>query len=347
MTIPQQMQALVVLEDGHGPSATATEGATRRDLARLVALRRIPVPTPGPGQLLVKVALAPVNPSDELFIEGRYGQPRVRGRTAGFEGMGVVVAAGEGAASPRIGQRVSFFAIGSGTWAEYALTDPSVCIEAEDALSDEQAASLLVNPLTAIAMIDLAVRAKAGAVLLTAGASQLARMMIPLAASRGIAPIAVVRNPAHEPALRALGAAQVLVTAAADFPRQLGQALQTHKPRVLLDAVGDQTSADIFLAMPAHSRWIAYGILSPTGPCLPDVRPLVFSGKHIEGFWLTRWLREVGPSALPEAAREAQRLILAGTWSTQFAKPIALADALQQMPTALGSTGKALLAPHA
>jgi len=345
MTIPEQMQALVVLEDGY--DSGAADGTARRDITRLVVLRQIPVPRPAPGQLLVKVALAPVNPSDELFIEGRYGQPRVRGRAAGFEGTGVVVATGEGAPSSRIGQRVSFFAIDSGTWAEYALTDPNVCVEVADALSDEQAASLLVNPLTAIAMIDLTARAKTGAVLLTAGASQLARMMIPLAASRGIAPVAVVRNPAHEPALRALGAAQILVTGAANFRQQLGEALQTHKPRVLLDAVGDQTSADIFLAMPAHSRWIAYGILSPTGPCLPDVRPLVFSGKRIEGFWLTRWLRETGASALADTAREAQRQILAGAWHTRFDKPIGLAEALQKLPTALGSTGKTLLAPHA
>lgn len=297
--------------------------------------------------VLMRLDFLSPNPSDELFIEGRYGQPRVRGRAAGFEGTGVVVAAGEGAPSSRIGQRVSFFATDSGTWAEYALTDPNVCVEVEDALSDEEAASLLVNPLTAIAMIDLTARAKTGAVVLTAGASQLARMMIPLAASRGIAPVVVVRNPAHEPALRTLGAAQVLVTGAANFHRQLGEALQTHKPRVLLDAVGDQTSADIFLAMPAHSRWIAYGILSPTGPCLPDVRPLVFSGKRIEGFWLTRWLREAGASALADTAREAQRQILAGAWRTQFDPPIALTQALQKLPTALGSTGKILLAPHA
>ncbi len=341
MTRPDAMQALVLLHDG---CASAPTDASSAALSDLVALRRIPIPRPGPGQALVEVALSPVNPSDLLYIAGTYGQPRVRGTPAGFEGVGVVVAAGGAEAAALIGQRVSFLATASGAWAEYALTDAASCVAVADALRDEDAATLFVNPLTAMAMIDLAAEAGTPAVVLTAAASQLGRMMIALARERDIAPIAVVRRPDAAPQLRDLGAAQVLAAAAPGFAERLREALHVHKPRILLDAVGDQRSADIFAAMPAHSRWISYGILSPTGPCLPDMRAFVFSGKRIEGFWLSRWLRAASAPARARALQQVQQRFLSGTWRTQTGACVPLADALRRLPAALDLPGKVLLA---
>lgn len=334
------MQALVQLQDGH---AAAFDGPTVGNLTELVALRRVPVPYPGPGQLLVKVAMSPVNPSDLLFVKGNYGQPRVRGAAAGFEGTGTIVATG--GTSVLLGRRVSFLASGSGAWAEYALTDPASCVAVADGLRDDDAAALLVNPLTAVAMIDLAAEAGARAVMLTAAASQLGRMLIGLARERGIVPLAVVRRGTDEAALRALGAPEVLVSTANDFPGRLAAVLRVEKPRILLDAVGDQTSAEIFLAMPPRSRWISYGILSARGPYLPDMRPFVFSDKRIEGFWLSRWLRAATPDARERAVTLAQQHFLDGEWHTPIAARVALDDAMSSLPAALARPGKVLLVP--
>ncbi|MFO1218296.1 MAG: alcohol dehydrogenase catalytic domain-containing protein [Burkholderiaceae bacterium] len=342
MTLPDDMQALVVTQDGQ----TSTQGGLAvDDLAQLLALRRIPVPSPGPGQVLVKVAMSPVNPSDLLFVQGRYGLPRVPGAVAGFEGTGIVVAGGDAATSALVGQRVSFLAGASGAWAEYALTDAASCAASADELRDEDGAALLVNPLTAIAMIELTAAAGARALVLTAAASELGRMLIGLARERGMAAIAVLRRPAEAGALRALGAAEVLVSGAPEFRERLESALRAHKPRMLLDAVGDQVSADIFLAMPAHSTWISYGVLAERGPCLADMRQFVFANKRIEGFWLSRWLRAVGPETRAHAVAQVQQRFLSGTWRTRIAARIALEDALASLPAALGLRGKVLLAP--
>lgn len=334
------MRALVLRQGGYAGAAAAAV-----PLAELVELRRLPRPQPGPGQLLVRVALSPVNPSDLLYIAGSYGQPRVRGTPAGFEGTGVVVAGGDAEASALVGRRVSFLATASGAWADCALTDLASCVPVADGLRDEDAAALLVNPLTAIAMIDLAAQAGARAVVLTAAASQLGRMLIALARERGIAAIAVVRREASSAALDALGAAEVLVTGAPDYATRLAATLALHKPRVLLDAVGDQAAADLFLAMPPHSRWISYGILAAAGPCLPDMRAFVFGGKRIEGFWLSRWLRAASPEARARAAGEAQQRFLDGTWQTGVSERVALADAPERLPAALELPGKVLIAP--
>jgi NADPH:quinone reductase-like Zn-dependent oxidoreductase len=52
---------------------------------------RIGVPVPVNRQVLIKVSLASINPSDDVH-QGQYGQPRVKSQPAGFEGVGTVVA---------------------------------------------------------------------------------------------------------------------------------------------------------------------------------------------------------------------------------------------------------------
>ncbi len=342
MTLPDDMQALVLLQAGY---ASALAGVAPPALTGLVALQRVPVPRPGPGQVLVKVALSPINPSDLLYIAGTYGQPRARGTPAGFEGTGVVVAAGDPRAAALNARRVSFLASASGAWADYALADAASCVAVDDELRDEDAAALLVNPLTAITMIDIAARLGVNAVVLTAAGSQLGRMMIPLARERDIVPIAIVRKPDAIGSLQELGAAEVLASSAPGFAGQLASVLRARKPRVLFDAVGDQLAADIFLAMPSHSRWISYGILSARGPCLPDMRSFVFQGKGIEGFWLSRWFGAADPVTRARATQEAQRRFLDGTWRTQIAARVPLGDTPRGLPPVLDLPGKVLLAP--
>ncbi|MCC7459523.1 MAG: hypothetical protein IT390_21315 [Nitrospira sp.] len=336
------MRALVLRHEGFAAPVT---GAGYPALAAGVELARVPRPRAGPRQLLVRVALSPVNPSDLLYIAGAYGQPRARGTPAGFEGTGTVVAGGDAEAAPLVGRRVSFLASASGAWADFALTDLASCVPVADALRDEDAATLYVNPLTAMAMIDLAAQAGARAIVLTAAGSQLGRLMIPLARERGIAPIAIVRRPEAAPPLLALGATEVLASGASDYAARLAATLRTHAPRMLFDAVGDQGAADLFVAMPAHSRWICYGVLAAAGPQLSDMRAFVFAGKRIEGFWLSRWLRAVSAADRERALQATQQHFIDGAWHTQVAARVALADALQHVPALLGQPGKVLLEP--
>src|SRR6187402_1075007 len=105
MVTPSDMQALLLKGDGYSrePYGSASEA-----MEPYVALGSIAVPQPGPSQLLIKVRLASINPSDLSFIRGLYGQPRKQGQPAGFEGVGVVAAAGsDAAAQALVGKRVA------------------------------------------------------------------------------------------------------------------------------------------------------------------------------------------------------------------------------------------------
>jgi NADPH:quinone reductase-like Zn-dependent oxidoreductase len=339
MTLPERMRALVLR---HGGVAATRTGPGIADLGDWVSLAEIPLPVPGRGQALIRVARAAVNPSDLHFIKGEYGRPRVAGAPAGFEGTGTVVAGD----TPLLGRRVSFFAGGSGSWAEYALADGTTLVPLRDDLRDEDAAGLLVNPLTALAMFDLVREDGAGAFVLTAGGSQLGKLLIGLGAEAGIAPVAIVRRDGQVGPLRALGAAEVLVAGASGFAAAFAAIVQSRKPRILLDAVADQLSADLFFAMPNRARWVIYGRLSPEGPRLTEPGQFVFRMKRIEGFWLSPWLGSTPPERVASVVAEAQARFADGRWRTDIAATVPLAEAMTALPAALRiPDGKVLIAP--
>lgn len=340
MTLPDTMKALVQLHDGY---ATTQTGPSVDDLAPFVAARDIPVPQPGKGQALIKVHLAAVNPSDIHFIKGEYGQPRVKDAPAGFEGVGEVVAGD----TPLLGQRVSFFAAGSGAWAEYAMTEASNLVPCRPDLAEVDAASQLVNPLTAIAMFDLVKESRAESFVLNAAGSQLGKLLIALGRDNGAAPIAVVRRAAQAEALKALGAAAVIVSAADDAMDQAKTAFHAHPPAILLDAVGDQFTADLFFAMPKHSTWVTYGKLGKEAPALTQIGQLIFMNKRIEGFWLTRWMKQVGADRVRAGFVEIQERFINGDWVTDVAGIVPLSQAMDALPAMMAQPdGKTFIDPR-
>lgn len=339
MSLPATMTALVLRAGGY---ASDHDQDMPRDLSPYLDLAEIPVPEVGPGQALIKVARAAVNPSDLMYVAGLYGQPRLKGSPAGFEGVGEVVAGD----TPLIGQRVSFFGSGSGTWAEYALTDARQMIPLRPDLRDEDAAGLIVNPVTAMAMFDIVRGDGAGSFIFTAGGSQLGKFLIGLGKDAGIAPIAVVRRPEQADALKALGAADVLVTTGPDFADRLAAVIAAHGPRILLDAVADQISADIFFAMPGGATWIPYGRLATTPPALTEMGQFIFMGKKIEGFWLSAWMRGTPVEKQGAVVSEVQARFASGAWRTDISETLALDQALGRLPDALSAKdAKLLIAP--
>lgn len=311
-------------------------------LAPYLTLAEVALPALKPGQVLIEVALSPVNPSDLFFIQGGYGQPRTAGQAAGFEGLGRVVATH--GAEALMGRRVAFLGTGSGAWARHAVSDAALCIPLRDDLADADGAALIVNPLTAVALIERV--GAGGACVITAAGSQLGRLMLGLARDRGIAAVAVIRRPDQAEDLKALGAAQVLVTSDPDYPAALRAAMKAMKPRVLLDAVADQGAADLFFAMPAGAVWVAYGRMSDQPPVLDQMGQFIFMDKKIEGFWLSRWLPAAAPERRAAAVAEAQARFADARWQTRVAARLGLEAALEGILPALArGAGKVMIAP--
>ncbi|MCR9134419.1 MAG: zinc-binding dehydrogenase [Alphaproteobacteria bacterium] len=345
MTVPREMFALVQKHDGYSGTS---EGPQIDRLDRYIEATTLPTPEPADGQVLVKMRMASINPSDLHFIKGEYGKPREKGAPAGFEGVGEVVAGNGAHAESLVGKRVAFTVgeNGSGAWSEYALTDAATCIPVRDDMRDEDAAGHVVNPLTAMAMFDIVGSTGSKSFIMTAANSQLCKLMTALGRDNDIAPIAIIRNEAQAQHLKDLGAKHVLDCTASDFATQMKQIIQAEKPRVMLDAVANQMSADVFAMMPNRARWVVYGILDPEPPALKEMGQLIFMQKQIEGFWLTRWFMSTAPEEQMRTIGEVQKRFVTGAWQTEVAETVRLGDAMSHLADALRSpNGKVMLIP--
>ena len=252
----------------------------------------IPVPEPGPGEVLVKIAASPINYSDLAVIKEGYrglSYPAI----PGLEGSGTVVRAGKGIIpSLRMGKRVACSPIegGGGTWAEYMKTSAMHTIPLPAATDLMQGSMMLVNPVTALALIHMAVKEGHAAMVNNAAASALGKMLIRLARKQNIPLINIVRKEEQVPILHEEGATHVLNSNDPTFEKELHKLAAELGATLILDAVTGEESHRLLRAAPDGSTLVAYARLSGN-PIQADPADLIKYGKTITGFQLGLWLR--------------------------------------------------------
>lgn len=317
-----------------------------------LAVVELPVPQPGPGQVLVKVAASPINPSDLMFLRGLYGFKKPLPATPGFEGSGTVVAAGSGLLARSLrGRRVACHAadpaISGGLWAEYLVTSAQACVPLRKDVDLERGATMLVNPFTAWALVSTARRGGHRAAVQTAAASSLGRMVLRLAHEFSLPVISIVRRPEQVDLLRSLGATHVLDSSDAGFDNALRDLCRELGATIGFDAVAGEMSARVLRAQPRGSRLLVYGALS-LQPVQTDPSSLIFEGKRLEGFWLSAWLGRQGMLARLRIARKVQAR-LAGELKTEVRARFPLDGVARALAlyAADMTGGKVLLTPAA
>ncbi len=222
----QTMRAIVV-EGGRGGAEALTLG----EIAR---------PTPGPGQILIKVAAAGVNRPDLLQRMGAYPPPPGAPDTLGLEVAGEVAALGDGAGRWAVGDRVTAL-LGGGGYAEWAVADARHALPVPHGLDMTQAAALPETVFTVFANVFEAGALKAGETFLVHGAtSGIGVTAIQMARAAGAKVIATSRGAAKAEQARALGADLSLDSAAGDWTA----AVETFGGAdVILDMVGGSFTA--------------------------------------------------------------------------------------------------------
>ena len=313
-----------------------------------LALVERPLPRPGRGQVLVRVAASPVNPSDLMFLRGLYGQRKSLPVVPGFEGAGEVVATGRGVLAHALaGKRVACAAPpdADGTWAEYVRTDAKLCIPLRKEVDTEQAAAMIVNPFTAWALVERARKGGHEGVAQTAAASALGRMLNKLAARKGVEVVNVVRRKEQVELLRSEGARHVLDSGEKNFDERLADLCERLKVSLSFDAVAGEMTNRLLRAMRRGGTVVVYGALSME-PCQADPRALIFEGKSVEGFWLSEWLRAKNALNRYQTATQVQKL-LASDLRTQVRTRLPLEDAAKGLAEYEQNMtgGKVLLVP--
>ncbi|HJV89977.1 MAG TPA: zinc-dependent alcohol dehydrogenase family protein [Holophagaceae bacterium] len=305
-------------------------------------LREVSSPVPGPGEVRLRMVLRPINPSDLLQIQGVYGRMPELPATAGLEGLGLVEALGEGVTGWAPGDRV--VPLGAqGTWAEALVTSADNLVRVPEGLADDQAAQVIVNPLTAWIMAHQLGLGRGQVLLQSAAGSIVGRALIQVGKVMGFRTVNLVRRPEQVMELLALGADAVVCTEDPRWPDHAAAFL----PRgadAAVDAVGGTLGGEMVKLLRPGATMLVYGALSMEPLQLPGGQ-LIFRTVTVRGFWLTDWKRRT-----PKAERdEVCRALLACMAEGKVVCPVAgihpmerWRDAVAQAQTA-GRVGKVLI----
>jgi NADPH:quinone reductase-like Zn-dependent oxidoreductase len=303
-----------------------------------------PLPEPGPGEVRIKVIASPINPSDVMFVQNLYGiRPKFPSSPAGFEGVGIIDGLGEGV-QLREGMRVSF--TGVGAWSEYAIANHRALIPVPDAMTDDVAAQLFVNPFTAFAMVEESGVPSGGWLMLTACGSAFGKMVIQLCKKKGIQTIGTVRRDDLNEELKALGLTEVINTETQNMAARVKEITGGKGAECVLDAVGGHTASEALKCLGKGGTMLIYGLLSLQDPNF-NVGLMIFKELTVRGFWLTDWMRR----ATPEARQEVSQNVISMLASGQIQLPVEATYNLDQIAQAMehserhGRWGKILVKP--
>jgi putative PIG3 family NAD(P)H quinone oxidoreductase len=227
--VPERMTAIAI-EGGKGPPEA-------------MKAVEIQTPSPGAGQILIRVAAAGVNRPDLIQRMGFYPPPPGSPDTMGLEVAGTVASVGEGVTRWREGDRVTAL-VGGGGYAEYAVAYAGHALPTPKGLSDVEAAGLPETVFTVYANVFEHGALKAGETLMVHGAtSGIGVAAIQMAKAAGARVIATGRGPEKAAQALAIGA-DVSVDATADDFAAIAKA--EGGADVILDMVGgDYIARDI------------------------------------------------------------------------------------------------------
>src|SRR6516225_809834 len=319
------------------------------DAPQSLAVANLSLPPLSSKQVLIKMAASPIGPADLMFLKGQYGITKPLPVVPGFEGSGTVIASGGGWMGRwLVGKRVACLAPedGHGTWAEYMVTSTDICIPLSRDISLEQGAYLAINPMTALALVEIARTGGHLAFVQTAAASTLGLMIARLAKRFQLTGIHIVRRPEQVQKLNSLGCEHVFDSNDASFQKRLAEACDKFKASIAFDAVGGELTRRLALAMPPESRIVVFGALSDE-PCQIDSKDFFFRDKKLEGFWLSRWIKRKGFLQKLLLAYRVQKL-LSNELQTRVQARFPLEDILSAIDICerLRTGGKVLLVPH-
>jgi mitochondrial enoyl-[acyl-carrier protein] reductase / trans-2-enoyl-CoA reductase len=250
---------------------------------------------PAAGEVQVAVLAAPINPSDVLTLTGEYGLLPPLPAVGGNEGVGKVVALGDGVSGLAEGM-VVLLPVGCGTWTTHLNLPAKTLIPLPPDVDPVQASMLTVNPPTAQLMLSEFVDLKPGDwVIQNAANSAVGGYLIQLAKLRGLNTVNVVRRDSAIPALKEDGAEHVLVDGD-DLPKRVREMIGDAPIRLGIDCIGGVATENLARCLAEGSTLINYGAMSGER-CMISPRYFVFRDITLRGFWLSQWFKKATPDA--------------------------------------------------
>jgi NADPH2:quinone reductase len=222
----------------------------------------LPVESPGPGQLRVRVRAAGVGSTDLIVLAGKYQFAPKIPLVPGYEVAGVVDAIGAGVSGFEVGQRVAALTV-YGAFAEVLFREAEHFLPIPDGVSDRDAAAVILNYVTAWQMIHGVANVKAGeTALVTGAAGGVGTAALQLLRLAGVKTYGAASAAKHE-ILRKLGATPIdYRTGSLD---RLTRALEPQGVNYAFDAIGGANIGPCIGALRRGGTLVGFGFMGASG----------------------------------------------------------------------------------
>ncbi|MHB8244489.1 MAG: quinone oxidoreductase family protein [Acidimicrobiales bacterium] len=245
-----------------------------------LSIEEIELPDPGPGQLLVEMSYAGVNPVDRYQVLGRVAADAVLPRTAGSEGAGLVLPANGSAQRSVFVNRDAVVRPEDGLWATHVLVNADKVIDLPQAMDLKLAAAMGVAGVTAWRCVtELGMVTRKDRVLVLGASGGVGSIIVSIAHRLGSEVVAQSGSEAKVGFVEALGADRVVVAGAG----RLIEALGGWKPTVVFDPLGGGFTGASIEALDPRGRLVLFGTSAEATGTVP-LQALYRKGLKIFGY---------------------------------------------------------------
>ena len=284
-----------------------------------------PWPTPAPGEVIVKMRAAPINPADLNQIEGKYPVRAELPATPGFEGAGIVVDVGSDVKDLTSGALV-ILPHNVGTWRDAVAVNAGELVVVPADIKPVHAAMLKINPMTAWRLLhDYVELARGDWLIQNAANSAAGRAVIQIAHQLGYKTVNVVRRSELIDELRAEGGDIVLVDSE-NLRREVEDAIGGPPIRLGLNAVGGESALRLANCLAPGSTLVTYGAMSLQPLKIPNGL-LIFKDLRFRGIWINKWYDNATPAQRMEAFQHLFELAKRGLLQTKVEQAYPLSEA--------------------
>ena len=299
-----------------------------------LVLERVPLPEPGPGEILLRHSAINVNFHDTYVRTGQYHTLQLPG-IPGLDAVGVVEAVGPGVAGLAVGERVAWISGAYGGYAARRVLRADLAIRLPDGIGDAQAAASLMKAFTVRMLVRDSYRVRAGdTVLVHAAAGGVSQLLCQWCKALGARVIGTVSSEAKAEVARACGADDIVFYRSEDFVARVMALTGGAGVAAVYDSVGKDTFAGSLRCLDYSGTLVNFGQSSgPVAPFTPAelavrsltvTRPILFHKirrpDQLAAYAADTFdafdrgiLRPIEPKVLPLAqAAEAHRILEAG-----------------------------------
>lgn len=245
--------------------------AVRPGAPEVLEVIDLPVPKPGPGEILIRHEAVGLNFIDTYHRSGLY--PIKTPAVLGLEGAGIVEAVGEGVTRFAPGDRAAYASGPMGAYAEFHVVPAARAVHVPDGVSTQIAAAVMLKGMTAEFLLRRCFPVEAGQTLLIhAAAGGVGQIMVQWAKALGAVVIGTAGGPDKCALAAGLGADHVIDYKAEDVAARVRQITGGQGVPVAYDSVGKSTFEGTLASLARRGLFVSFGNASGPPPMLDIAR---------------------------------------------------------------------------